>query len=302
MTLMSKILLLAAMLWSGLFAGTTSAFALDRPSVSGCASPRAFATADNDIRLDGDTRPPGTAIPLPPRVAEIIKISAAQLLAKLPAELASGLSCDLIFSQGVYRVSVSGGRELFVADINLITSGSFFCLILYDPATGAVTQSPPMIGSKWPQLFGASDPLTKKPFVSSRGFAGNQIIFEERTHNGTVYNGVIYHYYEVGPRLELTRILALKASADFFDKLHIRELTQLTPTRFRLETFSVSDIRGANKQSLGYVVLERNGIGLALHVAERHPVDPRSANLLVTFNGESNTDDDFLRDGYTFYY
>jgi len=54
-----------------------------------------------------------------------------------------------------------------------------------------------------------------------------------------MYNAVVYHYFDVGPNLELTRVLARETrvvALEPSEGLFVRELTQLTPRRLRMET------------------------------------------------------------------
>jgi hypothetical protein len=63
-------------------------------------------------------------------------------------------------------------------------------LILFNPATGALTKDPPKVDVKSTQMFGWKDPLLEKPLISLADLRGNhrrQIVVEERVHNGTMY-------------------------------------------------------------------------------------------------------------------
>lgn len=233
--------------------------------------------------------------------------AASHLIAQVRPGTSDGVTCKDLFPD-IYRVSVSELRQLFIAEIYVGRGVSFFYLILYDPSTGAVTQDPPRIGAKWPQSFGAKDPLVKRPFVSFADLFQNnrsQIVFEERVHNGTAYNAVIYHYFDVGPNLALTRVLARETrvmASDPGKEIFDRELTQLSPTRLRLDTFAVSSDNSAQREELGYVILESPGPGAPFHVTRRYPKDQNPENRLVTNMNESRGDDVFLREGDPFYY
>jgi hypothetical protein len=297
------ILSVAACCVGGIAAAPT-AFAADASAISTCTLTTAYMTADNDIRLDNDHRPKGIAVPLPAAVAAAIKTSAETLVGKLDPGSTDGMKCADIIGD-TYRVSLLEKREFYVAYFHIPAGIEYFSLVLFDRSSGAVTRQPAMIGAKWTEGFGTSDPFTRQPFVSSADLLQNghrQIVFEERVHNGTVYNGVVYHYFEVGNDLELTRILAHEASVDIFDHLYTRELTRLAPNRLRLDTFSTSNIDGGGARPAGYAILERDGVGLPFKVVESHPVDKDMIQGLITFSGEPGGDDAFLRDGFTGYY
>ena len=272
---------------------------------AGC-TPTALATKDNDIRLEGDWRGPGNPIDLPAAVATQIQAAAARVIARVGAEIADGLACDDLLPP-VYRVTGFGRFQLFVAEIRVATAGRFFYLVLHDPVTGAVTRDPPWLGAKLVAASGTDDPLIKTPLVSSADLFRNQrrqIVFEERVHNGTVYNGVVYHYFDVGPQLELIRVLARETRVvdpTRGDRIYQRELAVLKKSRLRLDLYAASPDGKIRREALGYTILESAGPGHAFRVVERHARDKSGARTLVTYS-EGADDDAFLREGYRVYY
>jgi hypothetical protein len=270
-------------------------------------TPAGFVTADNDIRLDNDRRPAGKPIALPTAVSNKVRAIMVKTLAGDP-ELGDGLTCDAL-EESVYRVAGVGRPDLYVASVALPVGPSFFFLLLYDPASGALTESPPRIGSKWPQLFGAQDPLVRIPLVSQTDLfhdGHHQIVFEERVHNGTVYNAVIYHYFDIGPQLKLTRILARETRVLGLIDGNIeytREFRPLSGDQLRLELYETTPKRNKHPKLLGYSILKRAGPECVFQVSERHPAPGVAANAaLVTDCDSSGSDDIVLRDGCDFYY
>jgi hypothetical protein len=269
--------------------------------------PQALVTADNDMRLHGDRRPPGKPVPIPPVVLQRLRGAAKSLIAKVPPGTTAGLGCNDLFPD-TYRIELADQRELYVAEINVGLGISYFYLVVHDPRTGAATRNPARIGAKSPQSFGATDPLVKTPFVSSADLFQNhhpQIVFEERVHNGDMYNAVIYHYFDVGPDLALTqvlaretRLLALQPEGAVF----VRQLTPLIPERLRLDTYELPRLHSAQRNEMGYVIVESAGPGIPFRILERHPKDPKKFNCLITCQMEPPADNVFLRTGQTFYY
>ena len=291
-----------------LFADAATVCAADYPPLDPeTCHPTAMVTADNDIRLDGDKRAPGKLAAVPAAVIGVLRAAAKRFLAELPPGTADGLTCEDLFPS-TYRIAAPQHRELYVSEVYAGLGIGYFELVLYDPATGAATRHPPRIWAKSIQSFGANDQLMKKPFVSFAQLFQNQpaqIVFEERVHNGNMYNAVVYHYFDVGPGLAMTRVLALETrllalnpEGDIF----IRELTQVSPTRLRLETFRVQRGRPTARIAMGYVILERSVPRSPLQVAERHPKDAKSFDCLVTCMPEPPGDDTFIREGNTFHY
>lgn len=265
----------------------------------------AVATPDNDIRVFKDTRAPGTSVAVPPVVAEQLAAAANRFLGEVDTDVSGGLTCESLFPDSVYRVSAALQRNLYVVDISGNFGISFFYLVLHDPVTGTVTADPPRIYAKWVQGFGRNDPMVETPFVSSADLFQDhnpQIVFEEQVHNGTVYNGVVYHYFEVGPNLELTRVAARETRVIMFDRgPFLREFTSLAPTRLRLDIFEDPKGNASQRKDLGYAILESEGIGRPFHISEQHPTDKDIDQNMVTLGGVESQDD-FLRHGYTEYY
>jgi hypothetical protein len=229
------ILILVAALAGGHSSAGAKPVAVDASLDPSTCHPRALVTSDNDIRLDQDDRPPGQPVKIAAPVIKRLQTAAKSLLAQLPPGTAEGMTCDDLLPH-IYRVSLPKHRELFVAEIYVGLGVGYFYLIVHDPTTGAATRNPPRIGAKYPQSFGAGDPLVTKPFVSTADLFHNhqpQIVFEERVHNGTMYNAVVYHYFDIRPDLSLirvlareTRLMALQPDGAIF----IRELTPLSAT------------------------------------------------------------------------
>lgn len=266
----------------------------------------AQVTPDNDIRLASDDRPGGKEVGVPPAVQSAIHAMAVELLRKM--ELSpQWFRCGELYP-AVFRISVAPGLYLYVADISLGSGVEYFVLVLSDPATGAVTKRPPLIHATSTQEFGWKDALLARPLVSFANFFGTrpQLVFEERVHNGTVYNAVVYHYFEIGTGVAMTRVLAVESRAVAIGPHQgriTRELEPLGADRLRLEAFLQPADQPGARLELGYVVLESPGPGVAFHVKERHARDKDSRSILVTYCGSDTPGDDrFLRDGYTFHY
>ncbi len=77
-----------------LFAGVTLVLAADSPPPNPATCHlTAQVTADNDIRLDGDSRSRGKPAAIPPAVVNQLRAAATKFLAKLPPGSADGLTC-----------------------------------------------------------------------------------------------------------------------------------------------------------------------------------------------------------------
>src|SRR6185312_9672774 len=262
---------------------------------------RAIHPADNDIRPPDETRLKARPAHLPARVASAIldhtsKIAELNFTKKDWTDWRP--SCAEIFAP-VYDLNGPNGLQLFVAPREFPFGNTADYFVMYDPGTGAVTKSSPLIFTKW---WATADPLVKRPVIRMEpGAKGSRprLIVEERVHNGTVYNAVVYRYFEIGKDMSLTQTLAVETRATFFGHDTNRKAIFLAPNRVRIDVFSPSSWKYAAR---GSVLLERSRPGQPFHVIRRMPARGTKPDGLITYCDSAKSDDDFLRAGCDFYY
>jgi hypothetical protein len=262
---------------------------------------------DNDIRFDG-LRPPVRSLgAVPASVARTILDRVSDVAKKnftVEEWQEARQTCADIFSP-VFKLLGPAGLELYVAPREFVLGNSVDYFVMYNPQTRIATKSPPLIYTKWSKGFEPNDPLLKRPIVRMEPAAGGRpplLVVEERTHNGTDYNAVVYRYFEIGSDMSLAQVLAVEARAllpsDGNDHTE-RTATFLTANRVRIDVSSRSPQKlGAQ----GSVLLERSHSGQAFHVAQRMPAPGTRQEVLLTYCDTAKSDDDFLRMGCDFYY
>jgi hypothetical protein len=268
---------------------------------------RAVRTTDNDIRLEEDHRSKPQRAEMPEAVThQILDHVSAVAMDQFTVEewTEAKQKCGDIFSP-VFRLVGPAGLELYVAPRYFPLGNCVDYFFMYDPRTGAITKSPPLIFTKWWEATGASDPLKRHPIVRMEAARDGRppfLIVEERTHNGNVYDAVVYRYFEIGKDMSLTQILAVEARAirlSDLDEYTERKATFITPNRVRLDVFSRSSGKYGAR---GSVVLERARSGQPFQVARRMPALRAKGDGLVTYCDSAKSDNDFLRVGCDFYY
>lgn len=211
-------------------------------------------------------------------------------------------TCSDIFSP-VFKLMGPAGLQLYVAPRYFPLGDSVDYFFMYNPRTGAVTKSPPLIFTKWWEATNTSDPLKKYPVVrmeAARNGLPPLLIVEERTHNGTVYDAAVYRYFEIGKDMSLRQVLAVEARAVLLsDEYTERNATFLTPDRVRLDVSTRSHRKWGAQ---GSVLLERARSGVPFHVTRRMPARGIGREGLVTYCDTRKSDDDFLRVGCDWYY
>jgi len=226
-------------------------------------------------------------------------------MARADPALFDEVTCSRLFGP-VYRVTGFGRRWLFVDEAHGSVGWSAFVLVLFDPDTGEATTQPPLVGSRWMNDLRPRDVQLKLPIVSTGNLLGGpdlDVVVQEQVHNGTLYNGVIYHHFEVGPHLSLTPALALETRvADPMDVhvQYVRTLRPLAPNRLRLDLFQTSD--HGKRVLLGNATLVRDGLGKPFKIIGRYATNRKRIGGLITFCDSSKDDGRFLREGCDFYY
>lgn len=262
--------------------------------------------ADNDIRSERDVRSRPSPTTLPQAVARRILHQVVNDARKYFTQAEwreSKQSCSLTVGK-VFRVAGPAGLQLYVAR-RYFAFNPVDYFVMYDPRTGAATAAPPLVSTRWSSVFAKHDWLFKAPIVrieAARGDRPPLVVVEEQLHGGTVYNAVIYHYFEVGRDMALTQVLAVEARAmlessvprSLVQDYIVRKATFLTANRVRLDVSSRSSRTPAFQ---GSVLLERDHPGQPFHVGRRMPAQPGDAEGLVTYCESPKSDDDFLRLG-----
>jgi hypothetical protein len=298
-----------AMVWLALFATSCGAAQPLRsyhealPSKLVAVSPQ-----DNDLDPNGD--PVGPTTRLPASVGEVCRTLAEDAVKNWTQVCQDGEECDVDvadFFGPIVRLKSPDQRELYVFKRTYLFGASFYFFILYDPKTERATASPPSIYRKWMDGDGGA-PL-EKPIVKFHDFDGDgrvELIVQERVHNGTMYNAVIYHHFHIGTDLSLRRILAIETR--LFDLFTESERGVIERTPRLLSPFEVKlevELKRAHPiksvESLGEVISKRSDLDSPFQVAERHVGNARYADFLVTAYGPEE-ENRILSEGYRGYY
>ena len=244
---------------------------------------RATVNADNDIDLDVQT-PDGRATePVPQPVRAALVAIAEETATRIEPARLDKMTCALMMPK-TYKVAASPSRTLYVAILRNVY-GYRYVLIMHDRESGRITTRLPQFSAR--SLRGG--PPLEKPYVSFtdlRQDGGRQVVFQEPVHFFEVYLGVIYHYYDISPDMELIHVMARETR--FSDQMYgharvKRDLTLLEPGRIKLETSLLVD--GQPPRPLGYVELESKKAGAPFKVVLRRSLTNEFYSDLVTIDG-----------------
>jgi hypothetical protein len=266
----------------------------------------ALTTADNDIRFEGDLRGKGSKISVPESVAQKIRSLVAADIASLDPQLRQthmGKPCSQFGH--IYALDVDPQKTLYVAGRNLPFGFQANYLILFDNKSGAITANPPSIQMKWMNGMEPDDFLLNFPLIRFEEFGESRLIIaKEQAHNGSVYNAMIDHYFEIGNDLSLTQIMAVEARAfsPFEGRKIERHAKFLSNTRVELFVFGAAE--GEAFRGMGRAILEREGEGKPYRVVKREMESEfeKWEKSLISFCESVSSDDYFQEHGCDFYY
>jgi hypothetical protein len=261
----------------------------------------AVATESNDFATDG--HPVGKSVPVPSVVARKIeslvdRVYRPEDKTYLPRES---------FFGSIFRITAPKNRYLYVFRRTGPLGSDFYFFMLFDPATNKITRSPPYIYGKWMEVddWGAE---LRRPLLSFEGILGDgeqECVVEERVHNGTIYNAIVYHYYHMSSDLALSPILAVETRyLDLFTEnqhgIITRTVKSLGKGQVRIEVSLDCDGPPPQNRILGFVILRSSKPGRPFAIVERTVLDPTYGCALITASGEDETK--FVTQGYRFYY
>jgi len=296
--LSTQIIAVATVILSVLFVCFTARSAL--------AGLTAVVTANNDFTTD--ERPIGKTVPVPSPVAlkigGLVDKAYSQFEGK-PSE--RGYFPRKSFFGPIFRITAPNNRELYVFRRTGPMGADFFFFILFDPTTKRITHNPPYIYAKWMEGddWGAE---LRKPLLSFEDIDGDgqqEYIVQERVHNGTMYNAIVYHYYHVSSDLGLRPILAVETRLlDLFtedqDGVVTRTVQTMGKGQVRLEVSLDCQKPPPQHRKLGSVVLRSSKAGEPFAIVERTVFDPAYASVLITASEEDEAK--FVIEGYSLYY
>ena len=265
----------------------------------------AVVTANNDFTTD--ERPLGKTVPVPRIVEGKINALVDKAYDKIKGKPSwkQDFPRDSFFGP-IFRIAAPNNRELYVFRRTGPVGTDFFFFILFDPKTKKITHSPPYIYAKWMQGDWGAE--LQKPLLSFQDIDGDgqeEYVVQERVHNGTMYNAVVYHYYYISSDLALHPILAVETRLDDLfaeDRGCIinRTLQVLGKKQIRPDVSLDCQVSPPQHRRLGYVVLHSTKPGSPFSIVERTIIEPRYAPMLITASEEDEAK--FIIEGYRFYY
>jgi len=261
----------------------------------------AVVTAANDFTTS--RHPVGTRVSVPRVVARKIETLVGQAYSPENKSYFPRRS----FFGPIFRITAPKNCYLYVFRRTGPMDSDFYFFILFDPATNRITRNPVFIYGKWMEGDDWGSEL-RRPLLSFEDIYGDgelELIVEERVHNGTMYNAVVYHYYYASPDLALCPILAVETRLfDVFTwKMRgviTRAVRKLAKGEIRLEvTLDYQDPTPVHAE-LGSVILHSSQPGNPFEIVERAVIDSKYARLLIT--GSETDEAKFIVEGYDFYY
>jgi hypothetical protein len=229
----------------------------------------AIARADNDYAYEEPYEDEGSKhVPLPNSVREKVCGVLPEQFLSTSNETVKPKKYAEIFGP-VFRVTIPGDkhRHLYVCKLYTMMAGYDFILVVHDVRTDEVTAQPARFSGWWMRGCLLAVPF-KKPLVDFDDLnldAKPEVVFQERVHNGTELNAIIYHYLQVEKDLSLVPIFDLETRT-YHDLFYtedgrsgyvIRTIEKVKPNRITVRVTLSADPFKEGKMKLGFVELER---------------------------------------------
>lgn len=265
---------------------------------------KAIVTANNDFTTE--EHPEGKEVAVPKTVVKKIKSLVNEAYSSVKSDDRPFYPREYFYGN-IFRISAPGGRELYVFLRTGPLGGDYYFFILFDPTTNMVTKIPPCIFAKWMlgPAWGAELKGLLASFDDIDGDGKEECVIQERVHNGTMYNAIVYHYYYVLPDLSLSPILAVETR--LFDLttedqhgVITRALQKIGKGEIRLEVSLDCSIPTPLHRELGAVILRNPKPGEPFTIVQKTALVPDYSGLLITASGEDESK--FTIKGYNFYY
>jgi len=291
-------------------------FALVGTAISGEIKSRETsykAIVPNNNDLDPDSTPKGNTIRIPNRVSSKINT----LIKKNYYEWRNACVLDegeeseecnypiKSFYGNVIKLSTPIGLDLYVYEYRYMFGNNFYGFILYDPKTDHITSNPPEIYGKW--MDGDWGGRLQKPIVSFSNNIGDnsyKLVVQERVHNGTMYNAVMYRYYAIDDNLSLVLILNIETRLlDLYTEetggVIERNIKRTSPDELLLT--AILKQKGKHDEVVGEAILRQSGKYLPYKIVNKSVRNNKYDKLVVTAFG-SKEENNILQYGYNFYY
>jgi len=197
----------------------------------------------------------------------------------------------------VFRVDAPRDRKLYIFKTqHELGLTSCYYLLFYDPHTTKLSQEPPCIIGRWSDLMQGEQAekegsaLMQRPYVFFDDLNQDQepeIVIQEQVHNGSLYNGVVYHYFFIGADLSLKEILALEARLiDILSEkesgLIIRIVEKLGPNRIKILVRTEGSIGAKRSTPVGEILLEAPDADSPFAIKSKIAFVEKYEGLLVT--------------------
>jgi hypothetical protein len=291
--------------------GAASAPSYARPNAAGHPKwPHLSAITPLSGDLDPDHDPRGVPSALPaPVEATVRRLTYRHWKRYLAWRGTAGSATHLRdFLGPIIRIPTPQHLDLYIFEEADPVDCAYYDFILYNPRTKQATAKPPYIYAKWMPGEDWGEPL-ERPLISFKDIDGDgseELVVRERVHNGTVYNGVMTHYYALTSDCALRQMVAVEtrvvvlAMSGPVREIH-RALLPVGRNELKLTAVLKDMETGRPDTLLGEVVLRRKSPSSPVQVATKRAFVEGFKDELIT----SNSDEDenaMLRNGYRGYY
>lgn len=270
--------------------GRSGAFELDLSKVQ-----YAIHTPDNDIDVSDNLKGSKTIIPEKVKAVITNVIDYYEKSAAKATKVSKGEEAFKCFYGPVFYIKSLNYLDLYVLRVFETPGLTVYLPILYNPATGQITKDPPGINGSY-MYEGCG--LLKKPIVyfdSIDTSDKKDLVFQERTHNGTMYNAVVYNYFHINDDLSLTTDLALETRLKDIDDDGLVVRTIKVKRKNYLKILVTSEALDKKPIDIGYLELGRGTDEKPFTIKTEKVFDPKCDKRILVTGTESDDENKLIQ-------
>jgi len=239
----------------------------------------AIATADNDLYFDEN--PPGEIVDVPSMVQSVFFNITRRAFMDYLGKCKGLDECGNITLEQFYgpilRITESQNRFLYIFTLGWV-GRNYYYFVMYDKALDIISREPQSVPAQWVELGLLDEPIVSFDDLDQDG--QNELVFEERVHNGTTYNAAVYHYFRIGTDLSLNQIFWLETRLQVPDGEIIRTIKKGKPGTLKMEISLHSS--NQKNQKLGEALYIQRSKDARYELDSSSSLDSRYEPFLIT--------------------
>lgn len=210
-----------------------------------------------------------------------------------------------------YRLKYDQYYDIYAYHLTWLFGGNHMHFILFNKITKDIIDFPNSIFTKW--FFGIEDVKISYPLIYYMDInldKNPEIIIKEQVHNGTMYNGILEHVYEIKNNkisklftFESFSLLPFKDKSGFGINGFEAIKREIIPGKYNIKLkLILTNNKHKPDEDLGEIVMQKKGSYygiIKINLIKDIKDNPNKDFMFTVVPGKT---EELIRKGYTFYY